>query len=126
MMGRMDQHFRPQDAHTISSAALLALAGPDGRDHLHEIRLELARRLNVRTYSTWQAAWNDLTCATPAAGGSLRLVAVRCPDCHGRGFDARHPGRNLARTGNAMMCGRCNGLRRTDLTLRTLYAPPPD
>jgi len=116
----------PAIAHHVPATDLLALVPRLDQRLLGAVRLELARHIAAtrgRTaYVTWQAAWNDLTGASPTRPGTLRLSGVSCPTCHGKGFDVRHPGRNLARTGTASICGDCRGSRTTNVTFLALRA----
>ena len=118
----------PAVAHHIDGRTMLGLLPHVSQQHLSTIRLELARHIQTRygraSFATWQDAWNDMTGATPVRDGTLRLRNVTCSQCHGKGFDVRHPGTNLARTGNASICGECRGRRRTTVTVRVRFAHP--
>lgn len=124
--------YRPVDpavAHQLDARTLLGLLDRPDQRHLHDIRLELARRISAgprrgQRYATWQDAWNDLAQVDSRGHGQIRLTNVPCPGCNGRGFDARHVARNLARTGNPAVCGQCTGRRRTNITLPARRAEP--
>lgn len=120
----------PQVAHRIPASELIALVTSGrGQEYLSDLRVLLARQIQAghvrRPCATWQDAWNDLTGAAAHRPGRLTLHGVRCPTCHGRGFDTRHISRNLARTGNPTVCGECRGSRRATVNLSTRYAALP-
>lgn len=117
----------PAVAHHIDARTLLGLLPYVDQRHLSSIRIELARHIQAggtrrERLTTWQGAWNDMTGATDRRDGQLRLRNVACSQCHGKGFDVRHPGRNLARTGSPSICGECRGSRRSDVTVRARFA----
>jgi hypothetical protein len=126
-LGTVPRRLDPAVAHHLDHATLRRVLPNANQAHLADSRQELARHIagrSHRPFATWQDAFNDLTGATPGRDGSLRLSNVACTGCRGKGFDVRHPGRNLARTGNASICGECIGRRRTNVNVRARYAPP--
>jgi hypothetical protein len=106
----------PQVAYAIDSRVLLRLLPhADGR-LLDDVRRAFASYLDGRLRradrpGTWQQGWNEWTGARERSPGRLRLPAARCRDCR-HGVSARNVGRNLTRTGHAMVCGTCRGTGR--------------
>lgn len=99
-------------AHLIDARHLVMLVPHLGQQHFNQVREELAHHIQVsrsRDFDTWQEAWNDWTGARPERPGHIRFRTRRCPACNGRRIDHRHAARNLARTGNPMICGECRG-----------------
>lgn len=122
-------YLDPQVAHLIDARHLLSLLPHLSQTDLDTIRREFAMHISTQRgrtrYATWQDAWNAWTGATPHRPGQITYTPHRCPTCHGRGFDHRHPGRNLARTGHPMICGDCRGNRRGQSTRQTArYVAP--
>ena len=121
-LGLTPDRLTAEVAHRVEASQLLQLLPGASQRHLPDVRRELARTIQAgpgrgRRYTTWQDAWNELAEVDHRGHGLVRLASVACPGCNGRGFDTRHPGRNLARTGHPAICGQCSGRRRTSVSL---------
>lgn len=80
---------------------------------------EVASSFRQRRCATWQEAWNAACGATPGRPGMFRFFAhVRCPDCHGKGFNPRRGG----------MCATCmtRGRVYAQIQQPALFAVPPE
>lgn len=111
-----------QQVHSLPTAVLgaaLPQLRPLERDDLQEVRTTFTRWLqgNRVQFASWQQAWNDWTGATPGRAGCVSFNRVRCPNCHGRRYDARH----------GTMCRTCLTSRRwRQVTTVALHQKAPD
>lgn len=119
----------PNAAHHIDARTLLQLLPGVEAVDLPQLRAQFGGFLTSpagRRCGSWQEAWNSFTGASQARPGQVSYRAQRCSSCHGRRYNVRTAGLNMARTGSAAVCGTCRGTGRGAMTrLPARWVPVP-